>query len=364
MVNIDKMEKKMRPKVSIIVPVYNVERYLDRCIISLQEQSLHDIEIILVDDGSPDACPRICDNYKGKDSRIKVIHKNNEGLGYARNSGMEIANSEFIAFLDSDDFVEKDMYEKLYFATKQNNAEVCLCGFNRMTTIGKKYKCHLPFYNQLFKYEEIYIKIFLNLLGSKPDYQNDIVINASSCFGIYSTNLINKNNIRFFSERKYISEDLIFNLEVFKKVKRACVLNECLYTYCENRHSLTQTYKVDRYEQLVILDEKLQSLVENDEFYKEAKYRIQRSFLGRVRQCIYAEVNYFPFKKACINIRRICEQDYLVKTLQEFEINRLPKKLFIFSYFMKKKWSAALYVLVKIKKIPTIPFRKKEGNYV
>lgn len=102
------------PKVSIIVPIYNVEKYLDRCIQSLVNQTLNDIEIILVDDGSPDNCPSMCDEYAQKDNRIKVIHKQNAGLGYARNSGLEIAIGEYIAFVDSDDYVDTSMYETLY----------------------------------------------------------------------------------------------------------------------------------------------------------------------------------------------------------------------------------------------------------
>ena len=112
-----------QPKVSIIVPVYNVEKYLDRCMQSLLGQTLKELEIILVDDGSPDNSPALCDNYESASDNlhwpiIKVIHKINEGLGFARNSGLEIATGEYIAFLDSDDFVDVNMYEQLYLKAK------------------------------------------------------------------------------------------------------------------------------------------------------------------------------------------------------------------------------------------------------
>ena len=97
-----------------MVPIYKVEKYLDRCMTSLLGQTLHDIEIIMVDDESPDGCPQMCDVYAQKDERIKVIHKHNGGLGLARNSGLEVAEGEFVAFIDSDDYVELDMMEKLY----------------------------------------------------------------------------------------------------------------------------------------------------------------------------------------------------------------------------------------------------------
>ena len=111
------------PKISIIVPIYNVEKYLDRCVRSLCNQTLQDIEIILVDDQSPDDCPRMCDEYAKQDSRIIVIHKKNGGLGYARNSGMKVATGEYVAFVDSDDYVDLDMFESMYNSAKKYDAD-------------------------------------------------------------------------------------------------------------------------------------------------------------------------------------------------------------------------------------------------
>ena len=110
--------KMMTPKVSIIVPCWNVEKYLDRCIDSLVSQTLREIEIILVDDDSPDSVPEMCERWAEKDSRIKVIHKSNAGAGYARNSGLEVATGEYVAFVDSDDYIEPTMYEKLISASR------------------------------------------------------------------------------------------------------------------------------------------------------------------------------------------------------------------------------------------------------
>ena len=103
-----------KPLVSVIIPVYNVENYLKRCIDSVVNQSLRNIEIILIDDGSLDSSSKICDEYKVLDERITVIHKQNEGLGMARNTGIDIASGKYIAFVDSDDYIESNMYELLY----------------------------------------------------------------------------------------------------------------------------------------------------------------------------------------------------------------------------------------------------------
>ena len=106
-------------KVSIIIPIYNVEKYLSRCVASVLQQTLSNIEMILVDDGSPDKCPSICDQYKEKDSRIKVIHKKNGGLASARNAGLKIATGEYILFLDSDDWIEPETVEELVSIAEQ-----------------------------------------------------------------------------------------------------------------------------------------------------------------------------------------------------------------------------------------------------
>lgn len=118
----------MRDLISVIVPIYNVETYLDECVNSIVNQTYTNLEIILVDDGSPDNCPAMCDKWKEKDNRIKVIHKENGGLSDARNAGLEIATGEYIGFVDSDDWIEEDMYEKLYASLIEENADVCACG--------------------------------------------------------------------------------------------------------------------------------------------------------------------------------------------------------------------------------------------
>lgn len=116
-------------KVSVIVPVYNVEAYLPRCIASIQEQTESDIEIILVDDGSPDACGEICEEFAEKDCRIRVIHQENSGQGVARNTGLSVANGEYILFVDSDDWIEPDLIEIAYSSAKEFHAEMLLFDF-------------------------------------------------------------------------------------------------------------------------------------------------------------------------------------------------------------------------------------------
>lgn len=117
--------------ISIIVPIYKVEEYLDRCVKSLTEQTYNTLEIILVDDGSPDKCPAMCDEWANRDSRIKVIHKANGGLSDARNAGMAIAQGDYIAYVDSDDWLEADFCEKLLFLMIDNSCDIAACNYRR-----------------------------------------------------------------------------------------------------------------------------------------------------------------------------------------------------------------------------------------
>ncbi len=117
----------MSPVISIVVPVYKVEAYLEKCVDSILNQTFTDFELILVDDGSPDKCPRICDEYAKRDSRVKVIHKENGGLSDARNVGIEVATGTFIGFVDSDDYIASDMYESLYRLATENNCDMAVC---------------------------------------------------------------------------------------------------------------------------------------------------------------------------------------------------------------------------------------------
>lgn len=115
------------PELSIIVPIYKVEKYLDECIQSILHQTFTDFELILVDDGSPDACPQMCDAIAEQDSRVRVIHQKNGGLSAARNTGIEAAHGNWLGFVDSDDFVAPDFYEKLYNAAVNADADCAVC---------------------------------------------------------------------------------------------------------------------------------------------------------------------------------------------------------------------------------------------
>lgn len=129
-----------QPLISIIVPVYKVEKYLEKCIQSIINQTYNNLQIILVDDGSPDNCGKICDKYAQKDNRIEVIHKTNGGLSDARNVGISKAKGKYIGFVDSDDYIEKSMYEDLYNLMEEKQSDVCICNFYNVVGNNKVLK--------------------------------------------------------------------------------------------------------------------------------------------------------------------------------------------------------------------------------
>lgn len=230
------------PKVSIIVPIYNVEKYLDRCIQSLLNQTLKDIEIILVDDGSPDNCPNKCNEYALRDNRIKVIHKKNAGLGFARNSGLEIAESEYIAFIDSDDYVDLRMFEILLEEIERQNADAIFCGTRKELQDNKFLYSHECSKIQVWKDKEI-SHFYLNMIASLPKVRQERLYEMSVWRGLYKKEIIDKLGLQFVSERDYASEDLPFNIEYLKHCKKVVLLPNILHTYCLNLTSLTKTYK-------------------------------------------------------------------------------------------------------------------------
>lgn len=148
----------MKDLISIIVPIYKVAPYLDRCVRSLIQQTYENIEIILVDDGSPDECPQLCDEWQEKDDRIKVLHKENGGLSSARNSGIAIAKGEYIAFVDGDDYVACDMCEKLYEAIQRDQSDMCICNFCMVDDEGNVLETEdnqSPIRNDVYSKEEV-----------------------------------------------------------------------------------------------------------------------------------------------------------------------------------------------------------------
>ena len=218
----------MEPLISVIVPVFKVEQYLDECVQSIINQTYKNLEIILVDDGSPDRCPEMCDEYARQDSRIKVIHKPNGGLSSARNAGIDIARGEYIGFVDSDDYIAHDMYEKLYKAFE---------GTEKIFAVKCKYKRLAEGKLQPHKW---WPNENMNILPSE-DYIMSMVSNEVSCF-VWDMLIQRKHLYVRFAEGK-LAEDLLFNYHLGYYVEEHQLLlkhiSEELYIYRDTVGSIT-----------------------------------------------------------------------------------------------------------------------------
>lgn len=217
------------PKISVIVPVYRVERCLDRCVESIVNQTYKNLEIILVDDGSPNNCPAMCDAWAEKDERIRVIHKENGGLSDARNAGMDIATGDYIGFVDSDDWIEPDMYEILIKNAVDNNADISRCGI---------YVEHED--------EESKRDIFSNVNMNMRQVVDDRrflcdVIRGGYLSGVVWNKVYNFSKIKScrFMTSDGLSEDIMFNNRVANKISSCVYEDNPKYHYLKRLGALT-----------------------------------------------------------------------------------------------------------------------------
>ena len=207
--------------ISVIIPVYNVEQYVERCLNSVINQSYPNLEIILVDDGSTDKSGEICDQYALKDSRIKVIHEENAGLGEARNRGLRIASGDYICFVDSDDWIEEDYCKELVQAAERTNSDIAICGYNECLKEGKTPKV---------KYDDCFT------ITGKEILHYTMTANGKYWFNISVWNKLYKREIiseLWFKSRVY--EDIMYNAESMYRANKIAYANKCLYNYRINR---------------------------------------------------------------------------------------------------------------------------------
>ena len=182
--------------VSVVLPIYNVEKYLDRCVTSVVNQTYRNLEIILVDDGSPDNCPTMCEAWAARDSRIKVVHKENAGLGMARNTGIENATGEYICFFDSDDYIAPDTIEKCFNTARKEDADLVSFGSLQVNAAGAIVSSVVPkVYKTVFSGEEIRQEFLADMLSADPNGNSrNTGLCMSAWAALFSMATINKKD--------------------------------------------------------------------------------------------------------------------------------------------------------------------------
>ena len=344
-----------KPSLSIVVPVYNTEKYLTRCLDSIMNQTLKDIEIIIVDDGSKEECAALCDEISKTDSRIKVVHKENGGLGFARNTGIEAANGEYIGFVDSDDYIEPVMCEALYNAAKKYNADLCISGIcfvggNMFSESGRDTRKSYFEEETVFEKEDMK-KLLLGVIGALPHEPDDSRYGVSVCKNIFKTSVIRERKIEFLSERKILSEDTLFMVDFIKSSKSAVGIPGSYYCYCRNEDSLSKSYNKERFEKSIVfldeLEKRIADTIEKEE-YKIYLDRLTQGF-GRIlcsQEIMHARDEKIKFSVLKKRLKEICTQDKIQNTLKSYPWYRLPVKQAAFAFTMKYKLFALQKLIV------------------
>ena len=283
------------PEVSIIVPIYNSEKYLSRCIDSIVSQTFDNFECILINDGSTDNSPFICDRYSQSDDRLIVIHQKNSGLSVTRNRGMEIARAKYVCHVDSDDYIQNNMCEILVDAANRSDADVVCCGYIENTKVRSL--CDKDF---IFRNRDI-IKI-VHYLEMRQAFGN-------AWNKIYKKSILDTYSIRLPLATDKFGEDMIFNLQYFKHIKTAYVSSNCLYHYSHDNKSSLAKENV--------------TLAECD-FRFENVSNLFMQIDNNAKSVFYAELLAKDFKYTVALLLRLYSEKKRIKERQEV-INRLKK---------------------------------------
>ena len=272
--------------ISVIVPIYGVEKYLDKCVESIVNQTYRDLEIILVDDGSKDACPAMCDEWAEKDARIKVVHKENGGLSDARNAGVPFATGEYISFIDSDDYLEPTFYEKLYQKMQETGAEIAECGTRYVDEEGNLLKVRasqdgdfdkLPALKKLIEENGFYQTVWNKLY--KKEVTDGIL----------------------FAKGKY-NEDEFWTYRVFDRATKIVSIKEPLYNYLQRGNSIIGAgYSQKRLDGLDALYERMQHLQK----YEEMKKLLHVNFVFAALWHLQKSLRHFKGEEKKVAVKKI-----------------------------------------------------------
>ncbi|MFK9089939.1 glycosyltransferase family 2 protein [Bacillus salipaludis] len=298
----------MNPKISIIVPVYNVEPYIHKCIDSILKQTFEDFELILVDDGSPDNCGKICDEYSKLDNRIKVLHKENGGVSSARNAGIRTAKGEYIGFVDSDDFIHQRMYELLYSYGIKHTADVVLCDY----LVVNDEEMH----NTNYDIPEFNEEQYSNIESLYQLYTNLDIQFVIPCNKLFRRSLF--NNLKFIEGKRH--EDEIIAHRILFKSSKVTYLPIKLYYYFQRKDSFMKSFNIERLDVFYAFKDRI-------EFFKEIKQpelekKAEFSYIGTLFLYYFKAKREVPHsgqvlkalkKDFCMNLGTFVKNPYFIR---------------------------------------------------
>lgn len=324
-------------KVSIIVPIYNSEKNLDRCVNSILRQSYKNLELILINDGSTDSSLDICNNFRKLNENIIVIDQKNMGVSAARNIGLRYATGDLIQFVDSDDYIDSDMTESLVNCIRENNADLVICGYKSIFQDRVVlHKCKNNNQCEIKSLKEDFAELYLDSMINSP------------CNKIYKIKFIQK----FFDENLSLGEDLLFNLDYLKQCRNICLIETCFYNYIrEDNNSLSSIYRADMWE----ISKKLYNNTvqfcndvfnENIEILTAVNTVLLRNLFGTIQLLVY---NSNKKRKLKIMLIEKFITDYQVfNAYQNYQHQKLQYTLI--TYLIRKRMVKSIYIFFISKK--------------
>jgi len=332
-------------KITIIIPIYNAEIYIDAIIQNVLNQSYTNFELILINDGSTDSSQQICETYKAKDNRIVLLSQVNKGPAAARNIGIKLAKGDFIGFVDADDYIESNMFEKLVSIAIKEKTDVVISHFKNFNKGSTRYtvpKTKIPT-NMLLGKNKIKECILKSYYGSL-----DILIPAL-WNKIYKKEFLAKNNF-FIDECRVRAEDYWFNFDVFKKAESVYVIEGAYYHYYENDNSIMKTFRENQFDFFLETQKKLKTenlklgfKINSQEFYKPFIENTNEYILMAISQKGY--LGAYKFVKKIIRnkeFNQAFKKVVIVKWHIIFIKYFLKIKVWIFSYLIYCIWSTKI----------------------
>lgn len=341
----------MESLISVIIPAHNVEKYINKCIDSILEQTYKNIEIIIIEDNSNDSTPIICDQYAERYPNIIVIHENNKSAGKSRNTGINVAKGKYIMFVDADDWIEKEMIELLYKEITLNDVSVVFCGYNEERKLKKRRVFDEGKKSCVYDKKELVNSVIYNAIYVE-NHRKELPLYAV-WIGLYQLDIIKENKIRFLNENQCYSEDSIFNFEFLCKSLKIEIINKALYNHnMDNMSSICNTYN----KRLNYLDEWrsyiLKIASENKIDMKKTNLKINKMYLDcmivKIKQEILVKNKSFTEKRK--EVKDILKNEYLKSILrnsENFQGKSKNKKVML--YMMKYRLIFMIWMLTSIR---------------
>lgn len=335
--------------ITIVVPVYNVENYIERCVNSLVNQTFSDFDIVLVDDGSKDKSGDLCDMFEKQYNNITVIHKENGGLASARNAGLEACTGEYVMFIDSDDWIETNALESLVDTIKRyKRPDVIKYGYKKICNGEILFECVPELSEKLYSQKEILEEIVPMTIGKKDVLNGKDTFIPMAWSSLYRTNIIKDNEIQFVSEREILNEDYLFALQVALVIKSLYVLKKTIYYYDLREGSYSNRYRQSVYERKLKLKEAYENVLYHKNVLDKYQMEMSRFWIYSIYCCIANECAVDSGLEAKIvikNIGRYLKDKEVVRALKNVDLSGVSARTRIICFLMKIKAAGLIHTL-------------------